>query len=306
MMLEKFIQMLNSLIGHIYVWGGQGQAVVSEAQIRNMETSTTNADRAIALYRLRKQTMPVVRMFDCSGLGIYILMALGLITYDTNANGMYGLCKKIARADIKVGDWVFRRYMTGINIGRMYHIGYVVAIENGVPIVIEAMGRDDGVVRRSLNASGTAYWNAYGRPNMFEAEILNYTEGETMLQKGDKGQAVYDYQVACKKAGYDVGAWGDMVLRDAAGAKIPTGCDGSFGDKMVTVTTAIQAKHGLPQTGVVDAATYGRLASELMGKLVDTSALTAQVNNLMDRIGGITNANAALQNKINAALAALK
>ncbi len=35
----------------------------------------------------------------------------------------------------------------------------------------EAMGRDNGVVKRALNASGSSYWNAYGRPSYFKAEI---------------------------------------------------------------------------------------------------------------------------------------
>lgn len=305
-MLEKFIQMILKWVDlAIYVWGGQGHRITSEAQIRNMETSTDNANRAITLWKKRGRDCIA---FDCSGLGIAQLLTLGLVKGDMTANGMLGLCKRIQRAELKRGDWVFRLYTSGEKKGRAYHIGYVVDIKDGVPIVVEAMGRDDGVVKGGLNASGTGYWTAYGRPQMFEAEILNYTEteDEIMLKKGDKGQGVYDFQVAAKKAGYNVGAFGDMVLRDGAGAKVPTGCDGSFGDTMTRVTKEIQAKHGLAQTGIVDAATYGRLASELMGKLVDTSALTAQVNNLTAQVNGLVNERTGLQNKINAAQAALK
>ena len=170
--------------GSIYVWGAQGQTkpVITEAWIKKRETSDANADRAIALWK--KQTAngygEVLRAFDCSGLGMYWLQTLkGVYQSDLSANGMLGKCARITRAELKRGDWVFRVYTSGANKGKVYHIGYVA---DDALHTIEAKGRDDGVVKRALNASGASYWNAYGRPAVFRAEIEAGTPGkETML-----------------------------------------------------------------------------------------------------------------------------
>ena len=56
----------------------------------------------------------------------------------------------------------------------------------------------------------------------------------------------------------------------------PTGKDGSNGRHMQNeVTKKIQKKYGLPQTGEVDALTYGYVVSEI--KDADTSVLDKQI-----------------------------
>ncbi len=85
---------------------------------------------------------------------------------------MMGCCKKIDRKDLKPGDWVFRTDSGG----KATHIGYVV---DSALNVIESKGRDDGVVKRALNASGTTYWNRCGRPDMFKTEIESGTPAIT-------------------------------------------------------------------------------------------------------------------------------
>ena len=46
----------------------------------------------------------------------------------------------------------------------MYHVGVYV----GRGRVIEAKGRDDGVVLRGIDASGAGYWNKFGRLNALQ------------------------------------------------------------------------------------------------------------------------------------------
>ncbi len=115
----------------------------------------------------------------------------------------------------------------------------------------------------------------------------NMKEGDEniMIKKGDKGQAVYDFQLACIRAGYTIlqsgKAWKDMLTGKVNGA------DGSMGPYMVTVVKSIQAKHKLPQTGMVDAATYGRLVSEIKA---DTSALESALKTASAKIAAAKSA----------------
>lgn len=169
--LNDFIAYLEEQAANhsIYVWGGQGQdhTTISEAWIRERETSTDNANRAIAFWKKQVKAGygEKLRAFDCGGLATYYLYNVKKwIPGDTTANGLKGKCAALSRSELTKGDWVFRVYSSG----KAYHIGYIVDESLNV---IEAKGRDDGVVKRNLNASGSGYWNAYGRPSIFKEEI---------------------------------------------------------------------------------------------------------------------------------------
>lgn len=153
--VADFIAYLKAQLGHIYVWGAQGEIVTSEKWIEKMETSPFNAGRAITLYRARLEAgLSPIRAYDCSGLIMRYLMERGLFRYDMSSRGLYGKCNVLGRGELKGGDLVFRH--NGVNI---YHVGVFV----GDNLVVESKGRDDGVVMRDLNASGFRYWNRYGR-----------------------------------------------------------------------------------------------------------------------------------------------
>lgn len=275
-MLDKFITLLRKWINiAIYIWGGQGQRITSEAQIRNMETSTANADRAIALWNKRGRDAVA---FDCSGLVIWALQTLGLISYDTTADGIFDKCAKISKGDLHLGDFTFR-----VNTaGNANHIGIVTRFVNGEPWVTEARGRDYGVVERAIN-NIPGYWERFGR-NPF----IDTTGGtDIMLQKGDKGQPVYDLQTAFQRLGYNIGAFKNML--DAA---ILDGRDGSFGATMDGCVKLLQGRHNLPLTGIVDAATYGKLAIDLAALPASTGITqtqlddaNAQIDNYKNQIG---------------------
>ena len=160
----EFLAYLEKQVGHIYVWGAQGKNLTElerkksnpEQWIKNRETSNTNANRAIALYRKKKAAgVDPILAYDCSGLVMYFLQNMkGVIGVDLSAASIYSKCEKLGRDDLEPGDFVFRH-----NGKTVHHIGVYV----GGGKVIESMGRDVGVVKRSIDASGSKYWNRYGR-----------------------------------------------------------------------------------------------------------------------------------------------
>lgn len=183
--LDKFIEMLETEARNhsIYVWGAQGQKqpTITEAWIRSKETSATNANRAIAYWR--KQVAAgygnVLRAFDCSGLGVWILQQLGILksTEDMTAATMYSKCTKLSRSELKRGDQVFCH-----NGQKIVHVGYVV---NDNLDTIEAYGRDRGVVKLPLSEGE---WNRFGRPPYFKDEILE--GGDSMAKIKVLGNSV--------------------------------------------------------------------------------------------------------------------
>lgn len=163
--IGRFIDYLKSEVanGSIYVWGAQGEKDITEAWIRKKETTTTNANRAIAFWKhqISLGFGDTLHAFDCSGLLMYYLIREGLYKSDLSSRGLYAKSEKINREDLVPGDLVFRH--NGVAI---HHVGVFI----GGGIVIEAKGRDDGVVMRSINASGSTYWNRYGRLGIFERQ----------------------------------------------------------------------------------------------------------------------------------------
>lgn len=225
--LNDFIVFLETQVKNhsIYVWAAQGQGynVISDAWIRKMETSEVNANRAIKFWHKQCDLgyAKVLRAFDCSGLGMTWLEA-HMATPDLTAYGMYTtLCEPITKSKLKKGDWVFKK--TSTNPLKISHIGYVV---DDALNVIEAKGRDDGVVKRPLSATS---WNCYGRPKMFKDDIEG-GGGDTwvvtrVLKKGCKGDDVKEMQKRLIERGYSCGK---------------SGTDGSFGGDTQKAVIAFQ------------------------------------------------------------------
>lgn len=250
-MLQDFIDYLEEQVSNhsIYIWGGQGQAypTVTEAWIKKKE-SGTHLTNALKVYRKAVEAgyEKLLRAFDCSGLGMYWLYNLmGIESSDKNANGMKGKCTLIDKKQLKKGDWVFRTYKSGSDKGRAYHIGYVVDDDLNV---IEARGRAYGVQKRALNASGTGYWNTFGRPSYFADEIdtteeqAEHISFNRLLKKGMKGDDVRRLQELLNAAG------DDLVV------------DGEFGSKTLDAVKLFQSRNGLEADGVVGKKTVAALA----------------------------------------------
>lgn len=241
--LDIFITHLELQVTNhsIYVFGAQGEGkdIISESWIAKMETTPTNAQRAIRFWKKQVEAGygDVLRAFDCSGLGMYELQILFGFP-DTTADGMFKkYTKQITKAQLRRGDWVGKRNSQGV----VTHIGYIV--DNNLNVV-ECKGRDDGCVKLPLSRGA---WNYYGRPTIFEEP-----GGETcmpelpVLKRGMKDDcgAVTSWQLLLHGYNYR-GEDGELVE-----------VDGDFGRNTEFATKAVQRKHGLEPTGIVDADTW--------------------------------------------------
>ena len=232
--------------GSIYLWGGQGQdlAQLTDAFIRKMETSAANARRVIRLRDEREKEYPNLRAYDCSGLAIYYLYNVeGIVSGDMTANTIMSKCTTLSKARLEPGDFVFRIYTSGSKKGRAYHVGFVV--DDGY--VIEAKGRDDGVVKRTMNASGSSYWNAFGRSPWIETGDAEEDGDEAYvftreLKKGSQGEDVRQLQLLLKKAGMNPGT-----------------IDGIFGANTVKAVKLFQKANALKADGIAGKATIQAL-----------------------------------------------
>ena len=246
-MLKEFLAYLENEVknGSIYVWGGQGQKA-TEALIDRLETTRSNAKRAKDLLTKRaNKGYTNIRAFDCSGLITEALAAAGAEEegFDTTAQMLrLAHCVQIRRSELKPGDLVFRK-----NSKRTYHVGAVADEELNV---IEAKGRDDGVVKRALNASGRSYWNAYGRPRKLREEIETQ-RSRPMLKRILKKRLILmrgeDVRLVQK----------ELISRDYPLGK--RGADGAYGRLTEAAVMRFQRENGLRQDGIVGKNTAEKL-----------------------------------------------
>ena len=197
--IDDFIAYLTSHLGDAYVWGAQGERVDNRADlekwVRRKETSRREADRALAY--IKKAAKTPLYAFDCSGLIIQWLRDIrGLIDSDTNAQGLYRQCKqqgKLGVWQMQPGDLVFRYSFA---VGKMGHVG--VYVGNGM--VIEAQGRDAGVVMRHLSYGG---WTHQGRhPALAEDTAPTIFRLTSPMMRGETVKLMQAALTAC---GYDCG-----------------------------------------------------------------------------------------------------
>lgn len=160
--IKDFVTYLNAQVKNnsLYLWGGQGENVLSytPAKIVSRETSRANAGRVLITLGNKIKSgadMSQARYFDCSGLGVFWFMENELLNYDTTAQGLYNLCAPIELEKVKTGDMVFKKD----SAGKVTHVGYVVDKNKSV---IEAYGRDVGVIKKKLGEGSN--FNCAGRP----------------------------------------------------------------------------------------------------------------------------------------------
>ena len=216
--------------GSIYVLGGQGETLnqITDSWIAKREHyDANNIKRVKALLGKRIELGFInLRAYDCSGLIIRFLLDEKLESKDKTANGIFfDYCIQIDKSELRAGDLVFKKYATK---NQMYHVG----VYMGDGTVVHAKGRDVGVVREKLSATG---WNRYGRLKAFIAE-----DGEKvisrLLKKGKKGEDVRLVQQELMMLGYDLGKWG---------------ADGIFGSQTRNAVRKYQKDHKLKVDGIV-------------------------------------------------------
>ena len=152
---EEFIKNVCEEVEHnsIYVWGGQGELLsqCTISKIESMETSKQNVERVLKhISDIYLKGISKSRLFDCSGLLTYHLIKLGLLYYDTTANGLFKKCVPISKKELIPVDFVFK-----VNEGKAVHVALFV----GDNKLVECVGRDEGVQFTALSTK----FNKYGR-----------------------------------------------------------------------------------------------------------------------------------------------
>ena len=156
---EEFVKNVQIEVENnsIYVYGGQGEKTesLSVSELEKMESDQKNVKRILKhLFEIYPNTNKS-RAFDCSGLITYHLMKLGVLRYDTTANGLYKWCKPITKKELKAGDLVFK-----VTDGKAVHVAMYV----GDNKLVESVGRDEGVKNTEL----TTKFNKYGKIPSFQ------------------------------------------------------------------------------------------------------------------------------------------
>ena len=155
-------------------------------------------------------------------------------------------------------------------IGVTVHYNNHMGVYIGSGEVVEARGTFYGVVQTKLADRGWTSWAKY-------AELeYDQIKKEDSMQKGDKGEAVYDYQWACKTLGVNMGTWLDLKL------KTPTGCDGLYGNDMIRVTKEIQTRYKLAITGVADIDTLGVVMNGLRDAINSANVSLKSSNDILN------------------------
>ena len=151
--------------GQPYIWGGQHTSLTPgnyQSVINSMESETINRVY-VKNYCKRLFDAGETQLwgYDCSGLGMWFWQNLEHVySGDLNANGMMGYTT-LYPDDPKRGWWLFK---VASSTGRAYHVGYMVDNTH----TIEALGRADGVVKRTFSRSN---WHKWGIPKILKEVI---------------------------------------------------------------------------------------------------------------------------------------
>ena len=148
---EQFVNIITDIWRNhgIYLWGGNGELTTSLTvkRIRAQEQSAHDAARVlnhIAELYDNGYDLSKSRAVDCSGLCIAALRDLQCIksTEDYRARDLQKMSKAVSLDKLKMGDCVFNKEKDATHMG----------IYTGYDMVIQAFGRDVGVVKRKLSA----------------------------------------------------------------------------------------------------------------------------------------------------------
>ena len=232
---KKFLSFIAAQEGSLYVWGAQGQQM-SPLLIRKMEDGEANYKRALAHFNEHVRTGQALTAFDCSGLIVAFLLAEERIFGDTSANGLYrNECSDIDKEELTAGDLVFKKYLIK---NQMYHVG----VYMGDGSVVHAKGRDDGVVRESISATG---WNRFGRLKCCGGVSCKPVNVRLLKNSGRpyvRGDDVLAVQRALENRGYYTGR-----------------VDGIYGANTEKAVRAFQQAAGLTVDGIVGPKTWSAL-----------------------------------------------
>ena len=174
--LDQFMALMHDQVGRgIYVWGADGEDLTAmkdpEAWIERHAATVENGKLALNLFRkMKDKGINPIRAFDCSGLIYWGLHTLKLQKSDISSRGIYGLCTKIEKKDLRVGDFVFHH-----DGKKIVHVG----VYAGQNLYIEDRGSKYGVVLNKTHYAG--YWNRFGRWKAFENQEIDPDKPKTRV-----------------------------------------------------------------------------------------------------------------------------
>ncbi len=196
---EQFCKIIESMTGcSIYTWGGNGEDLLqmSDAERaayfarKERADSGRTKDQNIALceqlfQKLKGKGCKEIRAFDCSGLVYYALKQIFTSQRDMTAASFYGRCDPstaktgLKISDLRPGDLVFKDKGSGI-----VHVGVYL----GNLKIIDAAGRVDGVVKRSI----TSDFNRFGVWPALDQNQPRPSPGKKYVKvKGSKERTVW-------------------------------------------------------------------------------------------------------------------
>jgi len=276
-MVSKFVGPMRAEVGRaIYVWGRVGEIVTSASWIRAYETTSGNAQRAIDLWEERKAAgVDPIRAFDCSGFIVWMLRILGLTTVRYTADMFSNICPTIPKADLRVGDFVFNLDSDG----NAFHVGIVSKIEFGVTYVVEARGRDYGVVERPISLGAWDDWS--------HNPFIDTSREDDMIycKYGDGRETATSSDPAVRSMQEGLVRLGQEMIND--GKTYPP--DGRYGTATVNGVAAYKLANNLPGDGqTVDNACLTVMLAQLAAlesgiPQSDVDKLTADLKAATDR-----------------------
>lgn len=166
---------------------------------------------------------------------------------DIGADQMLKACADVSEdfSDIQIGEYVWMPGHCGIYIGDGLAVEATDADADGVQIqAVLAMGAVEGYPVTGWQKHGKLPYIQYVVPAAPRQEDTTTTLNVTILRNGDKGLQVMSVQQLLQCGGYALPRYG---------------ADGDFGAETEGQVKAFQKSKGLPQTGVVDWATWSHL-----------------------------------------------
>lgn len=162
--LQEFIAIVNSKLGEGYVYGGQNEEPLTQADLEILIKKFGRDQYYFSNYSAEKWLGR--EYYDCSGLIVYALRKMGLILKksDFTAQSLYKkLCLPITKDELRAGDLCFKKTNDGI-----VHVGIYI----GDKRVTQARGTFYGVVNTTLFNT----FNLFGRIKFFEKGFGEYNQ----------------------------------------------------------------------------------------------------------------------------------
>ncbi|MBP3577718.1 MAG: C40 family peptidase [Lachnospiraceae bacterium] len=173
--VSEFTKFIRSKVGCAYLWGGQGESLFSLMRklAKQNGQSDTKTEQMISF--MKSKGIKDMEVFDCSGLGVTPLLAMGAISGDMTADGFYRKCKKISKNEVREGDMTFLLNASG----KATHIGYMVDRKT----VVHALNQSRGVIEEDVNKRK---W-VFGRPEF----CLEYDLEQDVKEENKKETTEY-------------------------------------------------------------------------------------------------------------------